>query len=345
MLRALVAGIAVVFVLLAVSVFTPSRPALSGSPGCADDGYEDDDTPETATDIEIPFNENGLIVCEFDDDWFSFDLAAGQQIRVDATFSYSFEDDIDLFLYNPLGQQAALAISSSDNETILHTAEMTGKYGLRVNLYITDGAHLPPWSATYGLSIVTEGQATPTPTPPSGTVTPTPTLPAGSIVAEKLIRRVGVQNPSQWPPGEGWEMRVYQNGTCSGTPLMTGETAANGRVEFAVGPGLYSVAEVMQDGWERTNEQACQVGTVPPGERLTRTFVNRRIPNGDVDGNGMTDSVDGVLILQMGANLISRDLLENADRGDVNDDGVIDSLDAALVLQFTAGFVEVLPLG
>jgi hypothetical protein len=76
--------------------------------------------------------------------------------------------------------------------------------------------------------------------------------------------------------------------------------------------------------------------TVPP----TPTGVPG---NGDVNKNGVINSIDALLLLQHIAG--HRDLgsprLANAD---VNQDGVVDSRDATIILQYISGFVSVLPV-
>lgn len=336
---ALVASVTAMIVVMAA-------PAGAGPTQCADDELEDDDTPGTSTIISLPFDDPSLIVCEFDDDWFAFELIESQQIRIDATFVHSADDDVDIFLHGPDGQQVASAFGSTDNEVILYTAQESGTYLVRVILFVNDGPQQPPRSTEYELTIVKLAEEL-TPTPPAGTPeatpTPSPTLPAGSVVVEKLIRILGTDNAALWPPGPGWEIRLFAGSGCQGDPISADVTGEDGRVTFAVPPGEYSMAEVMQDGWERTSETSCQDGLAPPGERLTRTFVNRRIPNGDVNGDGITNAIDSVLLLQISAGLLLRDTLPEADRGDVNDDGEISSLDATLVLQFEAGLIDGLP--
>lgn len=58
---------------------------------------------------------------------------------------------------------------------------------------------------------------------------------------------------------------------------------------------------------------------------------------GDVNDDGLVNSIDAQLILQLKANLISS--LPNEPSGDVNDDGQLTSVDAALILQRTAGLI------
>ena len=62
---------------------------------------------------------------------------------------------------------------------------------------------------------------------------------------------------------------------------------------------------------------------------------------GDVDCNGVSNSVDANLILRLDTGLTAS--LACPDGGDVNGDGVIDPVDAAFILQFTAGLIGELP--
>ncbi len=62
---------------------------------------------------------------------------------------------------------------------------------------------------------------------------------------------------------------------------------------------------------------------------------------GDVNDDGMVNSIDALLVLQYGADLL--EALENLDNADVNADDIIDSIDAALILQNIAGLLASLP--
>ena len=64
--------------------------------------------------------------------------------------------------------------------------------------------------------------------------------------------------------------------------------------------------------------------------------------DGDVNKDGVTNSLDGLLVLQASASLIPA--VPYPDNGDVNLDGVIDSLDAVLILQVDAGLIDSLPV-
>ena len=98
----------------------------------------------------------------------------------------------------------------------------------------------------------------------------------------------------------------------------------------------------------------CATDTVPPEDTATDTPVpptatdtpvpptatNTPVPPkvcGDVNMDGVANSVDASLVLQLKAALISS--LPNESSGDVNGDGSLTSVDAALLLQFTAGLI------
>lgn len=86
--------------------------------------------------------------------------------------------------------------------------------------------------------------------------------------------------------------------------------------------------------------------TPPVSSTATRTPTRTRTPTpdgviGDASCDGLVNSVDALLILQLIAGLLEAFSCD-ADV-DANGDGRVDSLDAALVLQFDAGFVDSLP--
>ncbi|MCH8994957.1 MAG: hypothetical protein IH959_08345 [Chloroflexi bacterium] len=118
-----------------------------------------------------------------------------------------------------------------------------------------------------------------------------------------------------------------------------------------LGPGpvvIFAAAELgLQDG-DDLNALKCFVEAPPtPTPTSTRTPTVTPTPtplpaDGDVNDNGVTDSIDAVLILQFDARLLPA--LPNPSAGDVNLSGEINSIDATLVLQFVAGLIPRLPI-
>ncbi len=63
---------------------------------------------------------------------------------------------------------------------------------------------------------------------------------------------------------------------------------------------------------------------------------------GDVNGDGLVDTLDSMLILRWDAELIGADEL-NLKMGDANGDGLVDTLDSMLILRLDAELIEKLP--
>jgi PKD repeat protein len=72
----------------------------------------------------------------------------------------------------------------------------------------------------------------------------------------------------------GWTMTLYSGPDCSGSPLASNETNADGHVVFSgLEAGTYSVEETLEGGW--TNSTAlCQQVTIAAGESTTLNFGN-----------------------------------------------------------------------
>lgn len=89
-------------------------------------------------------------------------------------------------------------------------------------------------------------------------------------------------------------------------------------------------------GWYWTTEfgSVADGFTSPPPKDL---------PNetGDTNCDGVVNSLDAALILQLSAGLLPA--LPCRGGGDTNGDGITNALDAALILQFTAGLLDSLP--
>jgi hypothetical protein len=62
---------------------------------------------------------------------------------------------------------------------------------------------------------------------------------------------------------------------------------------------------------------------------------------GDVDCDGVVNSIDAALVLQLDAGLITALLL--CASPDANQNGAVNAIDAALILQYSAGLVGNLP--
>ena len=148
-------------------------------------------------------------------------------------------------------------------------------------------------------------------------------------------------------PLPGWEMKVFAGNGCTSSPIASGLTS-QGRDDFEprfsveLPPGEYSVAETQQPGWERIFPEGafCQNFAVPE-DNMCCFFVNRRIRDGDVNKDGVTNSIDVVLVLQFIAGLIPEQ--PNTVKADVNEDGMVNAVDTALMLQFEAGLLDSLP--
>ena len=97
----------------------------------------------------------------------------------------------------------------------------------------------------------------------------------GSITAHKFndLNGDGDQDGGE-ADLSGWTMTLYAGSNCSGSPLASNETDANGDVFFAgLEAGTYSVSETLKGGW--TNSTAlCQNVTIVTGESATLNFGN-----------------------------------------------------------------------
>ena len=152
-------------------------------PACADDAFEENDSLGAASMISLPFSEAGLRSCPGDEDWFSFQVTAGSQIQIDATF-IDQDGDIDIELYDPNGLEVADSGGIFDNEKISCTALATGMYAVQVDLFgipaegnfydLAIALDVEVADETCGTEPTPEPTETPTPTPTS-TSTPTPT--------------------------------------------------------------------------------------------------------------------------------------------------------------------------
>ncbi|MCX7851709.1 MAG: hypothetical protein N2383_02890, partial [Caldilineales bacterium] len=166
---------------------------------------------------------------------------------------------------------------------------------------------------------------TPTRTP-THTPTPTPTRTLPSIVVLKL-------DLETWTPRAGWRMHLYAGPDCRGPILATQTTDAEGLVDFVnLTPGVYSVAEELQPGYEPFTpicqtvelraDETVRTAAYPPagddtfpsgagllvqiGDQPTPVLLTlngpttvRRGDSGDQDGDGRADIPTEILSMNL----------------------------------------------
>ena len=140
---------------LAGNTYELDLDVTSAGPACDTDRFEDNDTFDTAIDFDAG-SFTDLIVCSDDDDFYAFDLGAGDVIRIDVDFEF-LDGNINIDLRN--GSGAIVAESTnlfSSDESIEYTAPAAGVYTLNVRLAFDLGD-----SAVYDLDVVIDA-ATPT---------------------------------------------------------------------------------------------------------------------------------------------------------------------------------------
>ena len=100
--------------------------------GPRDDGFEDNDTPETAADL-LPGIHDGLVVTAGDDDWYAVDVCAGGVLTASLAFTHA-DGDLDMTIVAPAPGDGVLATSLSvtDDEEASVVAQMAGAYRIRV---------------------------------------------------------------------------------------------------------------------------------------------------------------------------------------------------------------------
>lgn len=115
---------------------------------CPSDVFEPNDTDTAARPLTAGTYPN-LNVCLGNEDFYAVQLAAGDVITVDLSFSHA-EGDIEISLRGPSGTVLASGATSTDNERITWTAATSGTYVIRVWLY-ADAGSVP--GNTYSMQI------------------------------------------------------------------------------------------------------------------------------------------------------------------------------------------------
>ena len=113
---------------------TYSMDVSSG--GCTSDAYEDNDVYGNPAGISLG-TSTGLVVCTDDEDWYSIDLTAGEELSVDLSFTDS-SGDIDARILNPSLSTVSVSLTETDDESLTHTAATTGTYLVHVWLSSDD---------------------------------------------------------------------------------------------------------------------------------------------------------------------------------------------------------------
>ncbi len=116
------------------SNFAPSINTLLN--GGSDDGFEPNDTRQTASRV-TSVNGTNLVVKQNSDDWYRFVLGPNQTITINAGFTHSF-GDIDLQLFRN-AESTAVAASETQNNTetitFTNTSSINNTFFLKVFLF------------------------------------------------------------------------------------------------------------------------------------------------------------------------------------------------------------------
>ena len=236
-------------------------------------------------------------------------------------------DDVRFNFPGPLKEDASLLVETFHQKDIFDAVTCDAAF--------SDDPTAPKPTPTASATATDE----PTATPGLGTATPTPTATPELfiVVVVKLDVDGAVTTAS-------WEMRIFDGDACLGSPIASADTGMIfGAVTFSLPAGDYSVAKVQRPGWERIGPFCQDFTVVPGGEQPPVIFRNRVVHNGDVNEDGVTNSLDTLLVLQFIAGLLPE--LPNGERADVNGDGMVNAVDTALMLQFEAGLIPSLPVG
>lgn len=104
-----------------------------GPTGCTDDAMEPNDSMAESTPLDFGAETRG-VACPNNIDLFEVDLAAGETIAADVTFTHA-DGDLDVSLHGADGTRLALADSTTDNERLEFTVTTAGPHFLQVYGY------------------------------------------------------------------------------------------------------------------------------------------------------------------------------------------------------------------
>ena len=96
---------------------------LGPSQTCGDDGFEPNASADEAA--LLPDGTHDLVVCPGGEDWFRFQIPAGNIVSYQVTTGF---DDVEMSLFDPND-----TLIESNNRRIAHEALLTGSYRLRVS--------------------------------------------------------------------------------------------------------------------------------------------------------------------------------------------------------------------
>ena len=115
------------------NTYTLTVDVEGAEPTCRDDGFEENDTRETASAMDTR-RVDRLMACPGDSDYYAVELGPDDDITVAVEFTHS-EGDIDLRLLNGDGVVVASSLTTSDDETISYTATRAGTFAIEVRLF------------------------------------------------------------------------------------------------------------------------------------------------------------------------------------------------------------------
>ncbi len=117
---------------------TVERRGGGGGAECPQDAGEPNEAVDTATPLQ-PGEHGPFGMCgpADTDDYYTIELTAGDRLQATARFRHAADGDLDLYLYAPGQLEAPAAFSETydDDEALVHTAEASGAYVVRVAGY------------------------------------------------------------------------------------------------------------------------------------------------------------------------------------------------------------------